>query len=605
MAKDNEFIETLQNSVEGDVLRDTEVQKLEQELIELEGLTIKTPEQAKRIKEIKEKLGKIVGKEKNVEGKAEKKDISPERFNIKTANYNQLLARRAEVKLALEEALASPVKDNKKIDELRKELDELDKAIIAMENLEKVDEKEDKKTEQQENAEVEEQQKDEQDLSENEKQEQAAKEAELKQAYYDAMVNFYAIREANANKLKNTPDRLVNTDEEYLQEIKAEDAMYRAREEYLKLGKSDPYTTEREALNEQAKRCEKENRDILTQKTGEYRKLEIELAKLQKARAEKEEDIAKAIQGGATQEIIAELNDDLKELDLKIKNTKQDLAKVKDNLSQAMETLELRRDRRRELNLESREYTAQSAKEQSNLRASSNKAAQSRNDFVQAGKLSTSSIKEEVKRNEKRYNDIKKQLEELKEKEPDNFEKRLALLEQLDDASQQLKASREVQKDVERGIEPDTDEAVKQAEKDYKSKEERKEDFAKDAEKLREAAEAQEKAEGERTIEDPTGISEEVAKQQKDAATMAVVGSMAIGGPEGDALAAGTIVEATEHEQEAVPPKGAPCPIAELNDPKLYVQMDEEGSKEYVQTVEAIEAANRVEEQAIEEAEKS
>lgn len=601
MAKENEFTETLQESVQEDVLRETEIKKLEQELKELEDLVITTPEQNKRKKAINDKLAELKGKAKeekaeNAKEKVKEKEVKTEKFDVKSASYEQLLARREEVKLELEEALVSAVRDNKKIDELKKELDEIEKAIIALESLEKVDEKEDKKTEKQEKAEVEEQQKDEENLNETEKQEKAAKEAELKQAYYDAMVKFYAIREANANLLKNTPGRLVNTDQEYLQEIKAEDAMYRARDEYLKLGKADPYTAEREALNEQAKRCEKHNRDILEQKTREYRQLEVELAKLQKAREEKEQDIAKAIKGEATQAIIDELNEDLKEIDTKIKNTKQDLANAKDNLSQAMETLELRRSRRRELNLESREYSAQSAKEQANIRYANDKAAKGRNDFVQADKLSVSSIKQEVERNEDRFNDIKKQLKEIKEKEPDNFEKRLALLEQLDDASQQLKASREVQRDVERGIEPDTDEAIKQAEKEYKSKEERKEDFAKEAEKLREVAESQEKAEGEQTVEDPTQTTVE-----KQAAVFAgaVVGATVLGDSD-DTLsenigqaAAGALIAET-----CIPGLGEQ--VKNLNDPNE--------AAEYVAQADAIEAskeAQAIEEKAVEETEKS
>lgn len=618
MAKENEFNETLQKSVEESVLRDNEIKKLEGELKALEDLAIKTPEQAKRKKEIKAQIAKLSGENKNeekVEEKAkqqeETKSERVEKFNIKTASYDQLLARREEVKLALEEALASPVKDPKKIEKLQKELGELEKAIIALEAIENPEEnkeKEDKKTEQQEKAEVAEQQKDEEDLSDKEKQEKAAKEAELKQAYYDAMVKFYAVREANANKLKNTPDRLVNTDQEYLKEIKAEDAMYRARDEYLKLGKSDPYTAEREALNDHAKKCEKQNRDILEKRIKEYRALEIKLAKLQKARAEKEEDIAKARRSGATQEIIDRLNAESDELDIKIKNTKQDLAKTKENLSQAMETLELRRSRRRELNLESREYAAQSAKEQANIRYANDKAARGRNDVEQADKLSTSSIKQEVYRNERRFEELKKELKELKQKEPDNLKGRLALLEELDDVSQKLQASREVQRDVERGIEPDTDEAVKRAEKEYKSKEERKEDFIKDAEKLIQAAKEKEKAEGKRAVEDPTGIKEEAEKQEKEAVTMAVVGAMAMGESNDsmakDAVEAGVIYAATAPEKEPLPPKEAPCPIAELNDPKLYNQINsEKDSREYIKTVEAIEQANKVEEKVIDEVE--
>ena len=176
MAKENEFNEILQKSVEESVLRDNEVQKLESELKELEGLAIKTPEQVKREKTIREKLAELSKgsetKEKDEAEEEQKVVEQPEKFNIKTANYDQLLARREEVKLALEEALASPVKDPKKIEQLENELKELEKAIIALEGSELTEEskeKEDEKTEQQEKAEIEEQQKDEQDLSEKEK----------------------------------------------------------------------------------------------------------------------------------------------------------------------------------------------------------------------------------------------------------------------------------------------------------------------------------------------------------------------------------------------------------------------------------------------------
>ena len=615
MAKENKFTKVLQNRVEASVLRDIEIQQLESELKALEVLAIKTPEQVKREKVIREKLAELRVEEqgrKNAEekvvNKQERKVIDqPEEFNIKAANYDQLLSRREEVKLALEEALASHIMAPEKIEKLLNELNELEKAIIALETIELTEEKEDKKTEQQEKTEIAEQQKNEQDLSDKEKEEKIAKEAELKQAYYDAMVKFYAIREANANKLGNSTDRLVNTNREYSQEIIAEDAMYKARDEYLKLGKSDPYTAEREALNEHAKKCEKQNRDILAQKTAKYRKLEIELARLQKARTEKEQDIDKAIKVGATPEIIAELKDDLNELDIKIKNTKQELAKVKENLSQAMEILENRRDLRRKLSLESREYDAQSAKEKANTSAARKVEAKSRNDVVQADKLSTSTIENEVQRNEKRYNDIKKQLKELKEKEPDNFEKRLALLEELYDASQQLKASKEVQKDIERGIELDTDEAIKQAEKDYKSKEEKKQDFIKDTKKLREAAEAKEKAEGERAVEDPIGIKRAAEKSEIEKIVGTAVAASVIAG-QGDsgtkdamtAAAVGTIVK------ENIPPAGAPCNIKELNNPDLYktINTKKEG-QEYIDTVAAIREANGIEEEIIDNGEQT
>lgn len=600
MGKENEFNEVLQGSVEPSVLRDREIQSLEEELKGLETLVVKEPEQLKREKEIKSRLRMLIGeKEEKTEEKVETKSEETEKFNIKTANYDQLLSRREEIKLELEMALASAVKDMKKIDELKKELADIDKAIIALEALELVDEKEDKKTEKEEEAEIEEKQKDEKDLSETEKQEKAAKEAELKKAYYDAMVQFYAIREINANILKSTPDRLVNTDQKYLQEIRAEDAMYSARDAYLKLGKADPYTAEREKLNDQAKKCEKQNRELLLKKTKEYRNLEIELARLQKARNEKEEEISKAVQTGAAQEVIDGLQKDLKELDNRIKNTKQDLAAVKENLSKAMETLELRRGRRRELNLESREYSAQSAEEQANIRYVQNNEAKGRNDYAQAEKVATSSIKQEVERNEERYKQIKKELKILKEKEPDNFEKRLALLEQLDDASQQLKASREVQRDVERGIEPDTDEAIKKAEKDYRSKEERKEDFVKEADKLIEAAKEQEKAKAEKTVEDPMGVKEEAEKKEKEAVTMAVVGAMAIGGPD-DSIAKDAVEAATIHTviaPDRVPPDGVPCTIAGLEEQVETINTPREAEK-YEKTIEAIEEAHKVEEKA-------
>ena len=113
---------------------------------------------------------------------------------------------------------------------------------------------------------MEEEIKDDKDLNEQQKQEKQAKESATKQAYYDAMINFYAIRQVNANRLKNNKDSLVNTDEEYIAEIKAEDAMYKAREEYIKLGKSDPYESEREALKEQEKKLQKDNIERLNVK---------------------------------------------------------------------------------------------------------------------------------------------------------------------------------------------------------------------------------------------------------------------------------------------------------------------------------------------------
>ena len=134
MAKQNEFNETLQKSVEEDVLRDTEIQKLEGELNELKNMAIKTPEQSKREKELEAQKAKLNGENKKEEKiqeddkqQEEKKSEQPDKFDIKNASYDQLLARKEQFKLALEEALASPVKDPKKIEEMRKELDEIKK----------------------------------------------------------------------------------------------------------------------------------------------------------------------------------------------------------------------------------------------------------------------------------------------------------------------------------------------------------------------------------------------------------------------------------------------------------------------------------------------
>lgn len=551
-------------------------------------------------------------REKKATIEVEEQEKNSTTFNIKNANYDQLLARRNEIKLALEEALASPVRDNKKIDELKKELEEIDKAIAGLELSEDAAQKEDEKTTEEENQ-KEEEVKDEQDLSEKERQEKEAREVELKQAYYDAMVKFYAIRKENAIKLASNKDLLVNTSEEYLQEIKAEDAMYKARDEYLKLGKADPYAEERQLLREQEKQLEKENMARLNSKTQEYRKLEQELAKLQKMRVEKEEEIANAIKSGATQTIIDELNADLREIDYKINNTKQEIIKVKEGLSQAMEILESRRDRRRELSLETREYGAQSTSEQFYIRKAQNREAISRNDYAQATKLENSSIEKEVQRNEERYEQLKKQLKEVKEKEPDNFEKRLALLEQLDDASQQLKASKEVQKDIERGIEPDTDEAIKKAEKDYKSAEERKEDFVKQADDLIAAAKAQERTEGENTVEDTFGASTESQEKKEVAEAIAIGAAAVIDGKNGDSLGedvvqAAVISEALGVEEEKLPP--APCPIASLNNPDLYKPINsntEEGIEAARETIEmnekAAKDAEQIEQHAIEQIE--
>lgn len=517
-------------------------------------------------KELAEKETSVITEGQNLEA-----SVQSSEFNIKTANYDQLLARRNEIKLALEEALASPVKDNKKIEELRKELADLDKALASIELTEEAVEKEDKKPDEEEKKE---EVKDETALNEQEQQEQLAREAELRQAYYDAMVKFYAIRKENAIKLANNKGMLVNTPEDYLLEIKAEDAMYRARDAYLKLGKADPYTEERQALREQEKQLQKDNMERLHAKTREYRQLEIELAKLQKMRAEKEEEIANAIKEGATQTILDELNADLREIDFKINNTKQALIETKEGLNRAMSVLEMRRARRRELSLETREYDAQSSREQSSIKRSQDKAAQSRNDYVQANKLETSTIRQEVARNEERCETLLQELKELKEKEPDNFEKRLGLLEQLDDASQQLKASKEMQKDMERGIEPDTDEAVKKNEKDYKTAEERKEDFVKQAEALIVAAKAQERAEGENAVTDTFGEKTE----NREATEMLAVGAaLAIEGPNGDGIVtdvveAEIIHEAISGEAEKLPP--APCTIGPLNNTELYNAID-------------------------------
>lgn len=574
MAKENEFVEELQNRVEPEALNKSKVMELQKEYMELEGKAIKSPEENKRMNDITKEIAKLIKEDIKSEKKAPEVETD---FNILAANYDSLIARREEIKRALEELNSSVIKDIQMIKDLEDELIEVEKAIKEKENLKDNVEQNKEEEKEQEESEIKEEIKDEENLNEQEKAEKEAKEAALKEAYYNAMVKLHAIKEENALRIQGS-DNLVNTDEEYLQEIRAEDEMYKARDAYMALGKSDPYTAERQSLREQEKRLQKENLDLLNKKTKEYRELEIELSRLEKARHEKEEEIANATRDGATRDALDDLNRDLREIDHKIKDTKTRILDLKDNLSKAMETLENRKRRRRELNLETREYEAQSREEKENIKAEQDRADKRTNDYKQANKLQDKSINKEVYENEKRVEELEKELKEVTQKEPENFEKRLSLLEQLDDANQKLKASREIKDDIDKGREPDTDEAIKKNEENYKKSDERKEEFEKKSKELRKAAIEQEQQQGEKAVEDPT-MSEKEKKEDVETDTIAyMVGATAMT-PEGTAIKAAVTKEILEED------KVPPCPIPGVE--KSVRKMDNpEDAKEFVKVCE-------------------
>ena len=558
MAKDNKFVEELQNSVEDGVVSKSKVMELQKEYIELEGKVIKTPEDQKRMNEIDKEISKIIKKD-NIKKEVSEPEVPLKELSnidIEKANYDALLSKREELRRALDEINTSVIKDPEKIKELEKELLEVQKAIAEKEDIQEDVEKTPKDREQ-EDDEIKEEIKDEENLNEEERNEKEAKEAALKEAYYNAMVKLHAIKEENALRIKESGE-LVNTDEEYLHEIKAEDEMYKARDAYMALGKSDPYTAERQSLREQEKRLQKENLDLLNKKTKKFRELEVELSRLEKARREKEEEIANATRDGATREVIDELNRDLREIDHKIKDTKAKIIDMKDNLAKAMTTLENRKRRRRELNLETREYEAQSREEKDNIKAAQNKEDKRTNDYKQANRLQDKSINKEVTENERRVKEIEKELKEVTEKEPENFEKRLSLLEQLDDANQKLKASRETKDDVEKGREPDTDEAIKKNEDNYKKSEERKEEFEKKSKALRQAVRKQEEQKGQKALQNPT-MSEEEKKEDVEADTIALMAGASARTPEGAVIKMAVTKEIVkEAKKEVIIP---PCSI--------------------------------------------
>lgn len=600
MEKRNEFQTTLENGVQEDVRNNIKLEVLQKELDELQALVIKTPEQEKRIKFLLKEINDINGKnpeEKAQDKSEEKKDVLDKKIDIKKANYDQLLARRQEIKLALEEINKSAVIDVAKRENLEKELKEIEAALLVMEmgeleakeNVEKAPEDEQTKEEKQEEAK--EKIEDEENL--NGAKKVAEKEEQLKQAYREAMLKYYAIREVNQRKLNADKTRLVSRPDEYLKEINAEVAMYNARDNCLKVMGKDPFEAERQVLREQEKKNQKDTTQRLDDQVAEYRELEIKLERLDKIRREQAEENHKAIKGGATQKQIDKLNEELAETDSKLNQVKQDLIKSKDKLSESMEILENRKERRQALSLETREFNAQSKVEQANIKYASSKEGIRRNDYSEAKKSETKHIKEEVERNEARVEKLKRELKDVKEKEPDNFKKRLSLLEDLDDASQQLEVSRETQKDIDRGIEPETDEAIREVEKDYKSSEERKEDFKKDAEELIQKIEEKEKEEGELAVQDPTGLTAEAIEEKKEEVVASAIAVPAVMGKDSSVIEAAVVGE--KLAKESIPPEGAPCSIAELNNPNLYNVInpdDPKAAEEYVKLVEEAEKDN-------------
>ena len=502
--------------------------------IEEEGSNvIKDPSNLENLKQqleeinqaLKEKEAKLAVKTGDVEVKEEVEEKPID-------NRSDDEKRRDELIKQIEEEESNVIKDPRKLESLKQELEALNKKIKEKETEQavetgdveaKADSQKDADENQKEETateEKEEELRDEKDLSEEEKEKRREQAKVLKEAYYVAMVNLHEKKMQSISKQLDS-DELVISEANFKAEMDLEAKMYEARDAYLDIMKADPYTK----LRTEHLKQEKEAREVVERQlrnmAKRFKEIEEEIKKID----EREQEISQELlSDDLTEEQKNRLQKELEELGVKRKDLEEERAEIREKLDKAIDTRRERAVRRSGLDRE--HVKTLSYEDKRNYDYQQAKVATMNQNFDDATKQHYQNIKIRIEQREQRIKDLNKELKEVPETD---FERRLLLLNELDKEASMLEADVIAKSDLDRGIIPEQEEAVKEAEEKFEMEEERKENFAKATEEAKIVAEEQKEEIGAAVVESPELANK--AEEDRETAAMAATFAIATDSP--------------------------------------------------------------------------
>lgn len=438
----------------------------------------------------------------------------------------ELEKKRNEIQQAIEAMEANPIKDPRALETLKKELATVDKKI-KKEQAEKAVENGDVVGEAASEKDTDESVKKadakagpesgQEPLTEEEKD----KEAKLKQAYHDAMIVLHEKRMQTIARQKEAHE-LLASQEAYEYELRLEAQMYEARNAYLELGKEDPFTSKRTEFIKLEKDAREPIEMELRNRAKRFREIEEEIQKIDKRESEIN---AELMSSDINETQIAALQKEMRELGDRRQKLEVELAEIKDNLDNVMETRRQRVMQR--AGLEEQHVATLSEQDKKNYDYQQSKIATMNKNFDQATKQHYQNIKRRIEEREQKIKDINK---ELRNVPATDFERRLTLLNELDKETHMLEADREAKSDLDRGIVPDKAEMAKDAKEKADNEAYRQKEFDKDTKEARIVAEEQKEQIGAAVVENPEVAN--VEERDRDTTLQAAAVAVAIDGPE-------------------------------------------------------------------------
>lgn len=272
MAKENEFIETLQKSVQSDVKTKSELEQkreaLQRAITEMEANVIKDP---KALGNLKKELASI---EKEINQKEAERAVETGEIVGKSA--------------AEKDKDKTPVEDDEKKEGI----------------------------------------KDEEALSEEEKEKKEA----AKQAYHTAMI---ALHEKRMQTIREQVQNgnLISSQGDYEAELQLEAELYTARDAYLEFGSEDPYTQKRTELIKIEKEAREPIERELRNRAKRFKEIENRIRQIDKREQEINDEL---LSDNINETQITALQSELKELGAERQKLEVELADIKDNLDKAI-----------------------------------------------------------------------------------------------------------------------------------------------------------------------------------------------------------------------------------------------------------------------------
>ena len=432
----------------------------------------------------------------------------------------ELIKRKDELEKAITEMESNVIIDPRMLEKLKKELAAINKKISEQEMDKAVEEGSIiAGTEETDKASVEEEaEKVNAEESPEDMEKHLEEEAQFKQAYYDAMMALHLKRmETISKQTQGGKIIFVSSREDFEIELELEAQMYSARDNYMTLGKEDPYRELRTELIRKEKEAREPIERELREKARKYKLLEEELKKLDKEQSEIDE---KLLDENITDVQRESLQKDAEELVTKRRDIEVKLATIKKDLDPAIEERRARTIAR--AGLEEKFVETLTEEDKKNYDYQKSKVDRMNSNFDKAKSLEYNNIKRRIEEREEKIKRINK---ELKDMSPTDFERRLSLLNELDKETNMLEADREAKSDLDRGIEHTEQEMKKTAEEKVEREEDRQKEFDKATDDTRALIEEQKEKLGEVVVAHPAEVNEDERDRDRTlkAATVATV----------------------------------------------------------------------------------